>query len=78
VCSECSHEWNLDETPESTGDEAPKVLYSNGNELYNGDSVIVIKDLPVKGMSKPVKAGTKVKTSDLVRATLKSIARLKD
>jgi len=61
VCSECSHEWNLDETPESTGDEAPKVLYSNGNELYNGDSVIVIKDLPVKGMSKPVKAGTKVK-----------------
>lgn len=34
---------------------------SNGNILVNGDSVIVIKDLPVKGSSNPVKAGTKVK-----------------
>ena len=34
---------------------------SNGNELQNGDSVVVIKDLPVKGMLRPVKAGTKVK-----------------
>jgi len=37
------------------------VLDSNGNELQNGDSVIVIKDLPVKGAPKPIKAGTKVK-----------------
>jgi protein PhnA len=37
------------------------VLDSNGAVLSNGDSVIVIKDLPVKGAPKPVKAGTKVK-----------------
>lgn len=61
VCSECFHEWNPDEAPESNGDEVLKVLDSNGNELHDGDSVIVIKDLPVKGMPKPVKAGTKVK-----------------
>lgn len=37
------------------------VLDSNGNELSDGDSVIVVKNLPVKGSSKPIKAGTKVK-----------------
>ena len=61
VCSECFHEWNPEEVAETTTDEALKVVDSNGNELQNGDSVIVIKDLPVKGMPRPVKAGTKVK-----------------
>ena len=61
VCSECFHEWNPDEVAEVEADETLKVLDVNGNELQNGDSVIVIKDLPVKGMPKPVKAGTKVK-----------------
>lgn len=37
------------------------ILDSNGNELHNGDTVIVIKNLPVKGSSKPIKVGTKVK-----------------
>ena len=61
TCSQCFHEWDPAAAPEETGDTALKVLDSNGNELQNGDSVIVIKDLPVKGMPKPVKAGTKVK-----------------
>jgi protein PhnA len=34
--------------------------------LQNGDAVVVIKDLPVKGFSKPIKAGTKVKNIRLV------------
>ena len=38
----------------------------NGAVLANGDSVVVIKDLPVKGAPKPVKAGTKVKNIRLV------------
>lgn len=38
-----------------------KVLDSNGNELSDGDSVVIIKNLPVKGAPKPIKAGTKVK-----------------
>jgi protein PhnA len=35
---------------------------ANGNVLKDGDDVVVIKDLPVKGAPKPVKAGTKVKS----------------
>lgn len=34
---------------------------SNGNELSDGDSVTVIKDLPVKGSSVTLKRGTKIK-----------------
>lgn len=33
----------------------------NGNLLQNGDNVIVIKDLKVKGSSSGLKQGTKVK-----------------
>jgi protein PhnA len=56
VCSQCFHEWDPNEV--NSGDT---ILDMNGNELQNGDSVIVMKDLPVKGAPKPVKAGTKVK-----------------
>jgi protein PhnA len=59
ICSECYNEWNpKDVVSEETG---LKVLDSNGNELQNGDTVLVIKDLPVKGAPRPIKAGTKVK-----------------
>lgn len=34
---------------------------SNGNVLVNGDSVTVIKDLPVKGTSLTIKRGTLIK-----------------
>jgi len=33
----------------------------NGNQLKDGDTVVVVKSLPVKGASSPIKAGTKVK-----------------
>ena len=60
VCTQCAHEWEpTTEIPVASGEE--KVIDANGNELQNGDSVIIIKDLPVKGSSKPIKAGTKVK-----------------
>ena len=58
TCPDCGFEWNPDESSEA---EIRKILDSNGNELNNGDSVIVIKNLPVKGSPKPIKAGTKVK-----------------
>lgn len=65
ICSQCFHEWDpKEETIEST-EASLKVLDSNGNELIDGDSVIVIKDLPVKGAPKPIKAGTKVKNIHL-------------
>jgi protein PhnA len=66
VCTQCFHEWEpTDEKPADTPD-ANKVVDANGNELQDGDTVIVIKDLPVKGAPKPVKAGTKVKNIRLV------------
>src|SRR5690606_25273553 len=58
ACPECGHEWNPEEVLEETG---LIVKDSNGNILKDGDSVIVIKNLPVKGSPSPVKAGTKVK-----------------
>ena len=62
VCTQCFHEWILAEEKEETESVASeKILDSNGNELQNGDTVMLIKDLPVKGAPKPLKAGTKVK-----------------
>lgn len=58
ACPECGNEWNPNEKME---EHSLKVLDSNGNELNNGDSVIIIKNLPVKGAPKPIKVGTKVK-----------------
>jgi protein PhnA len=39
---------------------------AHGNLLQDGDSVTVIKDLPVKGFSKAIKVGTKVTNIRLV------------
>lgn len=39
---------------------------SNGNVLASGDTVILIKDLKVKGSSQDLKKGTKVKNIRLV------------
>lgn len=58
ACPECGNEWN----PEEIQDEnSLKILDSNGNALQDGDTVVVIKNLPVKGAPKPIKSGTKVK-----------------
>ena len=58
ACPECGHEWD----PEALQDEETLIVKdANGNVLQNGDTVIVIKNLPVKGASGPIKAGTKVK-----------------
>ena len=61
VCPECAHEWNPADEPEGL-----VVLDVNGNRLQDGDSVSVVKSLPVKGMPKPVKPGTKVSNIRLV------------
>lgn len=68
VCTDCGHEWDPNEQAEAAEavESSGKVLDSNGNELQDGDTVVTIKDLPVKGAPKPVKAGTKVKNIKLV------------
>lgn len=58
ICPECADEWNPSEVEET---ESSDVRDANGNTLETGDTVVVVKDLPVKGAPKPVKAGTKVK-----------------
>lgn len=63
ACPECNHEWN----PQDVVDEDVLIVKdANGNILQDGDSVIVIKDLAVKGASAPIKGGTKVKNIRLV------------
>ena len=59
MCPECGHEWNPAEVVEEPAGLVVKD--ANGNILQDGDSVIVLKNLPVKGMPQDVKAGTKVK-----------------
>ncbi len=65
VCPECGFEWTVESSAAETA-EAKTVVDANGNPLADGDTVIVIKDLPVKGAPKAVKAGTKVKNIRLV------------
>ncbi len=65
VCPECGNEW----AAATTEDETPGALVvkdANGNILTDGDSVVTIKTLPVKGSSQSIKAGTKVKNISLV------------
>jgi len=63
ACPECSHEWNVEEV---LVDEGLVVKDSNGNVLKDGDTVIIVKDMPVKGAPKNLKAGMKVKNIRLV------------
>jgi protein PhnA len=70
MCPECGHEWNPNESIESAENiveatDSNIVKDANGTVLQDGDTVILIKDLPVKGAPKPIKAGTKVKNIKL-------------
>jgi protein PhnA len=64
VCPECGHEWSPEE--EDVSESSFVVKDSNGNILQDGDSVVTIKTLPVKGSSQSIKAGTKVRNIRLV------------
>lgn len=70
ICPECAHEWSdtagAASEPETNDEPEQVVRDANGNELKDGDTVIVVKDLNVKGASSALKAGTKVKGIRLV------------
>jgi len=60
-CMTCGHEWAREE-------EAPAgrvVKDAHGNVLTDGDCVVLIKDLPLKG-AQVLKGGTKTKPIRLV------------
>ena len=61
VCPECAYEWTEGETA-ADADESEIVKDANGAVLQDGDTVILIKDLKVKGSSQVIKQGTKVKS----------------
>ncbi len=60
ICPECGHEFQAEDVAEKVYKDA------NGTELTDGDTVIVIQDLKVKGASSSIKKGTKVKNIRLI------------
>ncbi|MCH4169510.1 MAG: alkylphosphonate utilization protein [Streptococcaceae bacterium] len=60
ICPECAYEFKAEDLV------AAEIKDAVGNVLNEGDTVTIIKDLPVKGMPKPIKKGTKVKNIRLV------------
>ncbi|MES2801932.1 MAG: zinc ribbon domain-containing protein YjdM [Bdellovibrionota bacterium] len=63
VCPECANEWveKVAATVEAAVVDDGLICDANGNVLADGDSVIVLKDLNIKGSSSVVKGGTKVR-----------------
>jgi len=68
ICPDCGHEWPkaaaASQEDEAAGDGV--VRDANGNPLQDGDAVILVKDLKVKGSSSTLKKGTKIKGIRLV------------
>ena len=69
VCPECAHEWSPASAPAEAApvEEGGLVVKdANGTILRDGDSVVVVKSLDVKGAPTALKAGTRVKSIRLV------------
>lgn len=64
ICPECAHEWDPKEAATLT--DSLQVKDSNGNLLADGDDIILIKDLKLKGSSSVLKKGAKAKGIRLV------------
>lgn len=65
VCADCGFEWP--QTTANAEDDGPRIVKdANGNVLQDGDTVVLIKDLKVKGSSTTLKQGTKIKSIRIV------------
>lgn len=64
VCPECANEWSTKAPEDLAVDNI--VCDAFGNQLKDGDSITVIKDLKIKGSSQVVKVGTKVKSIRII------------
>ncbi|MBT2793697.1 MULTISPECIES: zinc ribbon domain-containing protein YjdM [Paraburkholderia] len=62
VCPDCAHEWPIAAVTSADQSDERVVKDANGNVLADGDAVVLIKDLKVKGSSITLKMGTKVKS----------------
>ena len=66
ICPDCSHEWSAGAAADDE-DSGPRIIKdANGTPLADGDSVLLVKDLKVKGSSTVIKKGTKIKGIRLV------------
>lgn len=63
-CVTCGHEWERESQPAEAQARIVKDAY--GTVLADGDSVVLIKDLKLKGGSQILKGGTKAKNIRLV------------
>jgi len=66
ICADCAHEWPMNAAADSEAADARVVKDANGTVLHDGDAVVLIKDLKVKGSSITLKMGAKVKSIRLV------------
>jgi len=67
ICPDCAFEWPVASVPaDDEGASGSVVKDANGNPLADGDSVILVKDLKVKGSSTVLKKGSKIKGIRLV------------
>ena len=66
VCADCGYEWPMLAAADAEDDSPRVVKDANGTILQDGDAVVLIKDLKVKGSSITLKMGTKVKSIRLV------------
>ncbi|MBY4597132.1 alkylphosphonate utilization protein [bacterium BD-1] len=66
VCADCGHEWDPSAATAEAGEERLEVRDANGNLLQDGDDVVLVKDLKVKGSSLTLKQGTKVRNLRVV------------
>jgi protein PhnA len=62
VCADCGHEWPMAAGADADDGPDAAVKDAYGNVLSDGDSVVLIKDLKVKGSSITLKMGTRVKS----------------
>ena len=65
ICPDCAHEWPM-QAQHHADEEAVVVRDVNGQALSDGDTVLVIKDLKVKGSSIPLEQGTVIRNIRLV------------
>lgn len=66
VCADCGFEWPQAAAATTDDEDDAVVKDCNGQRLQDGDAVVLIKDLKVKGSSTVLKQGTKVKSIRLV------------
>lgn len=72
-CMTCGHEWPREIEP----DKESVVKDANGNVLNDGDRVVLIKDLPLKG-AQVLKGGTKTGPIRLVSGDHEISCKIQD